>query len=315
MPMERRRLLAALGTGTAGGLAGCTGGVGSLVGRQEVDREPVDGQLTLATTTSTYDSGLVDALLPEFRRSVGVRVKPIVKGTGAALRTAANGDADLVLVHAREAEDEFLRTGHGVNRRDVMENDFVVVGPSEDPAGIHGTRNATDAFARIAESGALFLSRGDDSGTHRKEQDIWAASGVEPGGKWYQETGQGQGETLVQADLRGAYALVDRGTYRSMADEVDLIVHVEGPMTGGPERLRNPYGAILTNPARHDVAYPLAMTFVGFLTGQRGQALVADHTANGRRLFEPTALSGQPNFGQYVPRGWAGDGESGGGES
>jgi tungstate transport system substrate-binding protein len=308
MPMDRRRLLAALGVGSAVGLAGCTDGIGSLGGRQEADLDWPGGQLTLAATTSTYDSGLIDALLPAFRRSVGARVKPVVKGSGAALRTAANGDADLVLVHDRGAEDEFLRAGHGVNRRDVMANDFVVVGPADDPADIHGTENVTDALAAIARAEALFVSRGDDSGTHRKERELWRAAGVQPGGEWYQETGQGQGETLVQADVRGAYALVDRGTYRSMASELDLVVHVQGPMEDGPERLRNPYGAVVANPARHEVAYPLAMAFVGFLTGQRGQALIADHTANGRRMFEPTALSGEPDFGQYVPRRWDAEG-------
>lgn len=311
MPTERRRLLAALGVGSAVGLAGCTTGVGSLAGRREPNPDRSDGRLTLATTTSTYDSGLVDALLPAFERSVGVRVKPVVAGTGAALRTAADGDADLVLVHAREAEDAFLRAGHGVNRRAVMANDFVVVGPPDDPAGIHGTGLATEAFASLARAEALFVSRGDESGTHHKEREIWRAAGVEPGGAWYQETGQGQGETLVQADVRGAYTLADRGTYRSMAAELDLVVHVEGPMEGGPERLRNPYGTIATNPARHDVAYGLAMAFVGFLTGQRGQALIADHTADGRRLFVPTALSGEPDFDQYVPTTW----QAGGGES
>ena len=309
MPIERRRLLAALGAGSAVGLAGCGAGLGSLGGQQD-GASDWSGQLTLATTTSTYDSGLVDTLLPAFRESLGVQVKPVVKGSGAALRTAANGDADIVLVHARGAEDEFLRAGHGVNRRDVMKNDFVVVGPPDDPAGVCGARRAADAFETIAHTEALFLSRGDDSGTHRKEQDIWSESGVEPGGEWYQETGQGQGDTLIQASARGAYMLVDRGTFRSMTDEVSLVVHVEGPMEGGPENLWNPYGAIATNPARHDVAYPLSMAFLGFLTGQRGQALIAGHTADGKRLFEPTGLSGAPTFGQYVPRDWPNGGQS-----
>ena len=305
MPMQRRRLLAALGAGSAVGTAGCLDSLGSLTDRSEASAEGRWDELTLATTTSTYDSGLIDALLPTFQRSVGVRVRPVVKGTGAALRTAADGNADLALVHAREAEDEFLQAGHGINRRDVMENDFVVVGPQDDPAAIHGTRSATEAFEAIASAESLFVSRGDDSGTHRKEREIWRASKIEPSGRWYQETGQGQGDTLRQATLRGAYALADRGTYRSMMDELDLVVHVQGSLEGGPALLRNPYGAIATNPANHDdIKYSLAMAFVGFLTGPRGQTLIADYTANGRQLFVPTALSAEPNFEQYVPAGW-----------
>ena len=309
MTIQRRRFLRAAGVAATLGLAGCAGSV-PLVGDadepQRSARSIGDGELTLATTTSTYDTGLLDELHPPFEEAFGVTVKTLAKGTGASIRTARDGDADVILVHARGAEDEFLRDGHGVNRRDVMFNDFVIVGPADDPAGIEGTGSATEAFAAVAESEATFVSRGDDSGTNKKELAIWAESGVEPGGKWYQQVGKGMGDTLVQTDQIGGYTLADRGTYLSMKGEIDLAILVQGPLEGGPTILKNPYGVIPVNPAKHDgVNYAAAMAYAGFLTSPEGQGIIDDYTANGSQLFFPNALSAEPNFGQYVPEGYS----------
>lgn len=259
-------------------------------------------ELTLATTTSTYDTGLLDALNPVFEEKFNARVKTISQGTGAAIETARNGDADVILVHARGAEDEFLQDGYGVNRRDVMFNDFVVVGPADDPAGISGMESAADAFATVADAGATFVSRGDDSGTNKKELLIWEAAGVEPSGTWYREIGKGMGDTLVQADQSGAYTLSDRGTFLATQDNIDLEIQVQGPLKGGPTILKNPYGVIPVNPAKYpDVNYSLAMAYAGFLTSPEGQEIISNYTANGSQLFFPNALSENPQFGQYVP--------------
>jgi tungstate transport system substrate-binding protein len=291
---------------------GSSGGDGGTAEPQEAQEaqgggQVGDGQLVLATTTSTYDTGLLDALNPMFQESFGVEVRTISQGTGAAIRTGRNGDADLILVHARGPEDEFLRDGAGVNRRDVMFNDFVIVGPEDDPAGVGGMSSATEAFATIAEEEAVFLSRGDDSGTHTKELNVWEEAGVQPSGSWYRETGQGMGDTLVQANQASAYTLADRGTYLATRDNVDLVIHVQGPLRDGPIILQNPYGVIPVNPAVHDnVNYRAAMAYVGFLTSPAGQQAIADYTANGSQLFFPSALAEEPDFAQYVPQNYEG---------
>ncbi|MFC6823977.1 substrate-binding domain-containing protein [Halopelagius fulvigenes] len=323
MSIQRRRFLQAAGVGTVLGLSGCAGEEGGSTAtqgdagtREQVESEGSGGgsddmQLTLATTTSTYDTGLLGELNAAFEERFGATVKTIPQGTGAAIETARNGDADVILVHARGAEDTFLRDGFGVNRRDVMFNDFVIVGPRDDPAGINGTSSATEAFATIAETQSTFVSRGDDSGTNKKELTIWAESGVEPSGTWYREIGKGMGDTLVQASQSGAYTLADRGTYLSMKKEVNLAIHVQGPLKDGPTILKNPYGVIPVNPATYgDVNYQLAMAYVGFLTGPQGQNLIDGYTANGSQLFFPNALSKEPNFAQYVPEGWDGSNPS-----
>ncbi|KTG10154.1 molybdenum transporter [Haloprofundus marisrubri] len=304
--MDRRHFLGAA-VGTTAALGGCA--------RRDnaADRASVTGEesgsdtgaLTLATATTAYDTGLLDVLHAAFERRFGTRVRTLVKGTGAALETARTGDADVVLVHARSAEDAFIREGHGVNRRDLMYNDFLVVGPEDDPAGVADADGPLEALRRIADSEALFLSRGDDSGTHQRERQLWDAAAVEPGGSWYQATGDGMAATLRQAGQRGAYALSDRGTYRVTAGETGLVVHLAGPLSGGSERLRNDYGVVLTNPARHDVNYELATAYLGFLTGSEGQKLIQRHTADDERLFVPNALSATPRFEQYVPTRWA----------
>ncbi|RDI72101.1 substrate-binding domain-containing protein [Halopelagius longus] len=322
MSIQRRRFLQAAGVGTVLGLSGCAGEDGGSTatqggaGTQEQVESRTDGgsggaELTLATTTSTYDTGLLDELNAAFEESFGATIKTIPQGTGAAIETARNGDADVILVHARGAEDQFLRDGFGVNRRDVMFNDFVVVGPEDDPAGINGMSSATKAFTTIAETQSTFVSRGDDSGTNKKELNVWAESGVEPSGKWYREIGKGMGDTLVQASQSGAYTLADRGTYLSMKNEVNLTIHVQGPLKDGPTILKNPYGVIPVNPAKYgDANYQLAMAYVGFLTGPEGQALIDGYTANGSQLFFPNALAEEPNFAQYVPEDWDGSNPS-----
>ncbi|MFB6291189.1 MAG: substrate-binding domain-containing protein [Candidatus Bipolaricaulia bacterium] len=260
-------------------------------------------ELVLATTTSTYDSGLLGKLNPVFEQRFDVKIKTIAVGTGAAIRHAKNGDADVIMVHARPAEDEFLQEGWGVNRRDLMYNDFVIVGPERDPAGLSGMKKASAAFRKLAGSGSKFVSRGDDSGTHKKELSIWDAAGIDPGGKWYLQIGKGMGDTLVQADRMGAYTLSDRGTYLSMKDRLDLEILVQGPVKGGDPVLRNPYGVIAVNPAKYpSVNYSMAMAYIGFVTSPRGQEIIGSYEVKGEQLFFPSALSKEPNFAQYVPR-------------
>ena len=262
-------------------------------------------ELVMSTGTSVYDTGLIDQLNAAFGERFGVRVKVIAVGTGAALRLAQEGNVDLVLVHAREAEDEFLWGGWGINRRDVMYNDFVLVGPPDDPAGIAGLESAAEALRRLAAAQARFLSRGDESGTHRRELALWEAAGVTPSGPWYMESGKGMGDTLVQASLMGAYTLTDRGTFIALRDRLELQVLVEGPLNGGDPLLMNPYGVIAVNPAVYpDRNYVLAMAYIGFLTSPEGQRIIDEFRVNGERLFVPMALSREPRFEQYVPQDW-----------
>ncbi|GAA0244968.1 hypothetical protein GCM10009000_070920 [Halobacterium noricense] len=305
-----------MGVGTLSGLAGCTGSFGNQDRNQNGSQHQNqgssgngsvgNGELVLATTTSTYDTGLLDELHPPFEETFGVTIKTLSKGTGASIRTAEDGDADVILVHARGAEDKFLQAGHGVNRRDVMFNDFVIVGAQNDPAGIGGTQSATEAFSTIADRQATFLSRGDDSGTNKKELAIWKEASVQPSGKWYREVGKGMGDTLTQSSQSNAYTLADRGTFLSMKSDIDLTIHVQGPLKDGPVILKNPYGVIPVNPAKHDnVNYRAAMAYAGYLTSPKAQTIIDNYTANGSQLFFPNALSEQPNFGQYVPQGYS----------
>lgn len=269
MTIHRRRFVAALGTGAVASTAGCGGAGGSEGSSDEDDDRPaVAGEtLTLTTTTSTYDTGLLDAIHADFEKLYGVSVDAVAQGTGAALQSARDGDADVVMVHARGLEDEFMRNGYGVNRRDLMFNDFVIVGPESDPAGIQGMGSATEALTTIADREASFVSRGDNSGTHTKERNLWEAAGTEPGGDWYQETGSGMGEALNIATQQGAYTLSDRGTFISQRSEIDLVVLVQGPIENGPEILANPYGVMAVNPGVHDnVNYDLAMAYIGWIT-------------------------------------------------
>ncbi|RXK49246.1 substrate-binding domain-containing protein [Halorientalis pallida] len=307
MPIQRRTFLAAAGTGAVAGLAGCS----QILGGNDQTAGVAGETLTLTTTTSTYDTGLLGELNGPFEEMYGVSVDSVAQGTGAALETARNGDSDVVMVHARSLEDEFMRNGHGVNRRDIMFNDFVIVGPEGDPAGIQGMASATEAFTTIANSESMFVSRGDNSGTHTKELLIWEQAGVEPGGDWYQETGTGMGEALNIANEQGAYTLSDRGTYLSQRSEIDLVILVQGPIEGGPETLANPYGIMAVNPAVHDVNYDLSMAYIGYITSPQAQDLIDGYRANGEQLFFPRALSEDPDFQQYVPEGWSSNATSG----
>ncbi|WP_254821077.1 substrate-binding domain-containing protein [Haloglomus halophilum] len=299
--MDRRDYLRALGVGGAASLSGCVADGDGGASAPSL----AAGRLTLATATTAHDSGLLGRLNPGFREAFGAEVRTLVEGTGAALRTAQDGDCDVVLVHARPLEDRFLREGHGVNRRTLMRNDFLLVGPRGDPAAAAG-RPVTDAFRAVARAGTPFLSRGDDSGTHVRERRIWDAASVDPTGAWYRETGQGMGDTLTTADEVGAYTLTDRGTFLTLRPDVDLVAHVDHGIADPPPLLRNEYGLIPVNPARHDVAYPLAMAYVGYLTGP-AQAAIRRFRRDGERAFHPTARSPEPRFEQYVPTDWSGD--------
>lgn len=294
--MDRRQYLRAVGVGGALSLAGCAGDAST-------DDEPsVTGEaLTLAAATTTHDSGLLDEVTPGFTQMFGTQIETVVRGTGGAMRTARAGDCDAVLVHARPLEDPFLRDGYGINRRTVMVNDFLVVGPPDDPAGIDGA-DPVAAFEAIAAVEATFLSRGDRSGTHLRERQLWTEAGVEPDGSWYSETGQGMGNTLILAAQTGAYTLTDRGTFLNVADDT-LVPHVDHGIPNPPPLLRNEYAIIPVNPARHDVAYPLAMAFVGYLTGP-GQVTVDEFRIAGERAFRPLGPSQEPAFEQYVPSDW-----------
>ncbi|MFQ6088080.1 MAG: substrate-binding domain-containing protein [Candidatus Methanofastidiosia archaeon] len=235
--------------------------------------------LILATTTSTYDSGLLDYLLPEFHERCNCEVQVISVGSGQALKLAERGDVDVVLVHSPKAEKEFVKSGLGVNRRCVMYNDFVVLGPEYDPAKVKGMDSIVEAFQKIAENHVEFVSRGDDSGTHKKELSIWKASGVEPAGEWYLEIGEGMGETIRFADEKLAYTLADRGTYISLMDNISIIVLVEGD-----KLLLNPYSVIAV---KSSVNYELALDFIEWLMSEETQERIEDFEKNGEKLFHP----------------------------
>lgn len=243
-------------------------------------------RLILATTTSTDNSGLLDVLIPPFEERFDVRVDVVAVGTGKAIALARNGDADLILVHAREAEDKFLAEGYGVNRRDVMYNDFIILGPGSDPAGVRDTKSAVEAFQAIARAKVPFISRGDDSGTNKKELAIWQKAGINPMGQWYQAVGQGMGASLTIADEKGAYILADRGTYLAYKDKIDLEILLEGDPI-----LFNPYGIIAVNPAKYShVNYLMAMAFIGWVTSQEGQEIIRNYKKFGEVLFHPSAI-------------------------
>ena len=302
--MQRRAFLAASAGGLAATVAGCLGSDDAGDG----DAAILDETLTLTTTTSTYDTGLLDEVNAAFEDRFGVSIEAVAQGTGAALETGRNGDSDVVMVHARSLEDEFIRDGYGVNRRDLMFNDFVVVGSDDDPAGIEGMDDVTAAFAAIADAESILISRGDNSGTHAKELDVWEASDAEPGGDWYREAGDGMGVVLNQASQEGAYALADRGTYLSQRSAIDLEILVQGPIEDGPELLANPYGIVAVNPGVHDhVEYDLAMAYIGFITSIESQSIIEDFTVDGEQLFFPQAVAENPNFQQYVPENWTTD--------
>ncbi len=255
--------------------------------------------LRLATTTSTDDSGLLKAILPDFEKRYRARVEVVAVGTGQALRLAASGDVDVVLVHARQKEDQFVAEGHGVGRQDVMYNDFILVGPRSDPAGASGAATAKDALAKIAARRAPFVSRGDDSGTHAREREIWASAGIAPSvtSNWYLSIGQGMGETLLFANEKAAYTLTDRGTWlarRSGLPELKGMVGGESISENRDSQLLNPYGVIPVNPARHPgVRLDLAARFVEWITSAEVQRRIADFGKEefGQPLFYPNSAT------------------------
>ncbi|MEM7251154.1 MAG: substrate-binding domain-containing protein [Pseudomonadota bacterium] len=244
--------------------------------------------IILQSTTSTANSGLYDDILPKFESQTGIKVHVVAVGTGQALKNARNGDGDVVLVHAKPAEEAFVAAGYGVARFNVMYNDFVLVGPLDDPAGVVGRANITDALRAILESNALFASRGDDSGTDRKEKHLWSRAGRDPApgsGRWYRETGSGMGATLNIAVGMGAYTLTDRATWISFRNKRAYRIVLEGDPA-----LFNQYGVILVNPARHpNVAAESGQRFVDWILSRDGQAAIAGYTVNGHQLFFPNA--------------------------
>ncbi len=253
---------------------------------EEPQREASAKVLILATTTSTEDSGLLDVLLPDFESEFGVEVDVIAVGTGQALQLGQDGNADVLLVHARAREDEFMAAGHGVRRDDVMYNDFVILGPASDPAGIRGMEDAAAAFQQIAESEATFISRGDESGTHSKELSVWKAAGVEPAGGWYVSSGQGMGEVLTMSNEQQAYTLSDRATYLARTQAgLELEVLVEGDPV-----LFNPYGVIVVNPEKNPaINADLAAQFADWIISVPVQEKIAQFGLEefGQSLFIP----------------------------
>ena len=247
--------------------------------------------VVVASTTSTEDSGLFKYLLPIFKAKTGIDVRVVAQGTGQALATARKGDADVVFVHDRVAEQKFVEEGFGIDRREVMYNDFVIVGPKADPAKIAGGKEVIDALRKIATSASPFTSRGDKSGTHAAELRYWKQAEIDPQtgkGGWYRETGSGMGPTLNTASAMGAYAFTDRGTWLSFKNRGDLVIVVEGDT-----RLFNQYGVMLVNPAKHlHVKKELGMQFVDWLTSDEGQVAIAGYKIEGQQLFFPNYKKG-----------------------
>jgi len=263
-------------------------GVLLLVPAASVALADDDNFIIVQSTTSTQNSGLFDHILPTFTKKTGIEVRVVAVGTGQALKNARNGDGDVVLVHSKPDEEKFVAEGWGVKRHDVMYNDFVVVGPASDPAGIAGLKEADKAFKKIAEAKAPFASRGDDSGTNKEEITLWNAAGVDAkkaSGDWYLETGSGMGATLNTAVGKQAYTLTDRGTWLSFANKDDFKVLVEGD-----PKLFNQYGVILVNPEKHpNVKAKQGQAFIEWLTGPEGQAAIANYKIDGQQLFFPNA--------------------------
>ncbi len=243
-------------------------------------------RLRLATTTSTDNSGLLGVLHPVFEKEHGVKIDVIAVGTGKALKLGENGDVDVVLVHDPASEEKFVKDEFGVERLPVMHNDFVILGPPNDPAKVKNTADLKSAMQAIAASGSGFISRGDESGTHVKEKLLWQTAGIEPAGEWYLSTGQGMGAVLTIADDKQGYTLSDRGTYLAFKDKTDLIiVYQNDPL------LFNPYHVIMVNPQLHPhVQKDLAQSYIDFIRGKEGQDIIKNFTVNGEVLFYPDVI-------------------------
>jgi tungstate transport system substrate-binding protein len=247
-----------------------------------------DQFIVVQSTTSTQNSGLFDHLLPIFQDKTGIEVRVVAVGTGQAINNAMNGDGDVLFVHAKASEEKFVSEGHGLQRSDVMYNDFILVGPSADPAGIAGTKDIAAALTKIAEVGAPFASRGDDSGTHKAELKLWKEAGVDAAaasGGWYRETGSGMGATLNTGTAMGAYVLTDRATWISFGNKGEYQIAVEGD-----NRLFNQYGIILVNPEKHaNVKAEAGQMFIDWILSTEGQQAIADYKIDGQQLFFPNA--------------------------
>jgi tungstate transport system substrate-binding protein len=244
-------------------------------------------EITLATTTSTVDTGMLDYLIPIFKEDTGIDLKYIYAGTGKALEYARNGDADVVMVHAKSLEMKFIEEGFGLDRKEVMYNNFYIIGPETDPAGIKDLEKASEAFSLISETESTFISRGDNSGTHVKELLIWDDAGITPSGEWYIEAAAGIGPTLLMANEKDGYALADNSTYLAYTfdDKIDLAIMVQGDPI-----LFNQYSVITVNPETIDtVNYEGAKVFLDWITSERGQQLIADYKKFDTQLFYPNA--------------------------
>ena len=241
--------------------------------------------IRMATTTSTDNSGLLKVLLPKYEARCGCKVRVISVGTGKAMELGRNGDVDLVLVHAREAEDKFVAEGHGVNRRDVMYNDFILVGPLSDPAGMKKQKSVIDAFKQLAEGRSRFISRGDNSGTDQMEKSYWKDAGIAPKGAWFVSAGLGMGEVLTMAGEMRGYTLSDRATYSAYRAKTGLDI-----VLAGDPKMFNPYGVIAVNPKKYPALnYDGAMDFANWITSPEGQNAIAEFKVSGEQLFFPTA--------------------------
>lgn len=260
-----------------------------LVGTGPASAE--DRYIVVQSTTSTQNSGLFDHILPVFAAETGIEVRVVAVGTGQAIKNAANGDGDVLFVHSKPDEEAFVAEGHGVARFDVMYNDFVIVGPADDPAGVAGSADVVAALTAIAETESPFLSRGDDSGTNKAEMRLWNAAGIDPtaaSGGWYREAGAGMGATLNTGVEMGAYVLTDRATWVSFGNKGGLEIAVEGD-----QRLFNQYGVILVNPEMHsNVKADLGQQFVDWVISPEGQEAIAGFRVDGQQLFFPNAGQG-----------------------
>ena len=248
-----------------------------------------DKSILVQSTTSTANSGLYDHLLPAFTDKSGITVNVVAVGTGQAIKNAQNCDADVLLVHAKASEEKFVSEGYGVQRFDLMYNDFVIVGPAADPAGVKGMNDVKAALAKLAEANAPFASRGDDSGTHKKEMSLWKTAGIEPGGEWYRSTGSGMGATLNAGVGMGAYVMTDRATWISFGNKGDYEIAVEGD-----EAMFNQYGVILVNPEKcPSVKQAEGQAFIDWLLSAEGQNAIRSYQVDGQQLFFPNADPGQ----------------------
>ena len=283
--MLRRRLL------TLAAMLALAAGLSAL---SPTDTAAAEKFIIVQSTTSTQNSGLFDFILPKFTKKTGIEVRVVAVGTGQAIKNAANGDGDVLLVHAKPAEEKFVAAGEGVKRFDVMYNDFVIVGPEKDPAGVAGMKDVKAALKKVAAAQAPFASRGDDSGTHKTEQSLWKAAGIDvakASGGWYRETGSGMGATLNTAVGMGAYALTDRATWIAFKNKGSFKIAVEGDRD-----LFNQYGVILVNPKKHaNVKAAEGQAFVDWLIGPEGQAAIAAYKRNGEQLFFPNGPGSKPS--------------------